>query len=79
MHGGTKTFGLRFRGYSVVPGTAVGLHSHESRTLITAADAAHLTNPNTRGVMLATVLYGADRAIYLKCLSVCAGVESNST
>ena len=74
MHGGTKTFGLRFRGYSVVPGTAIGLHSYELKTCVTAADAAHLTNPITRGVMFASVVYGADREVYLKCLSVCSGV-----
>ena len=29
--------------------------------------------------MFASVVYGADREIYLKCLSVCAGVESTDT
>ena len=73
---GEKTFAYRFRGYSVVPGTSVRLRSSEGKTLITAMDAAHLTNPSTRGVTLALVVKGADREIYLKALSVCAGTET---
>ena len=60
---GETTFAYRFRGYSVVPGTSVRLRSSEGKTLITAMDAAHLTNRLTRGVMLASVVQGADREI----------------
>ena len=47
--------------------------------LLTSLDAAHLTNPSTRGVMLASVFQGADREIWLKALSICAGTESKDT
>ena len=76
---GLDTFCLRFRGYSIVPGTAVGMSQCTSKMLVTAIDAAHLTNPETRGIMLASVSQGANREIYLKTLTVCGGAESNDS
>ena len=64
----TQTFGFRFRGYSIVPGTSIGLRTSESA--VTIIDAAHLTNPETRGVMFLSTVYGADREIHLKFLTV---------
>ena len=73
---GTDTFRLRFRGYSLVPGKDVGIQQSESKMSVTAIDEADLTNPETRGVMLASVIQGADREIHLKSLSICGGVET---
>ena len=76
---GTSEFGFRFRGYAVVPGSAIAIHNCNSRTHVTAIDAAHLTNPETRGIMAASVVFGANREIYLKCLRICGGAESAET
>ena len=60
-----------------MPGTSVRMRVNSCRTLVTAMDAAHLTNPSTRGIMLASTTQGADHEIYLKTLSVCAGTETS--
>ena len=67
--GGTQLLQVLLSEYVIMPGKVW------STAII---DAAHLTNPSTRGVMLASVVQGADREIYLKCLSVCGGAETNN-
>ena len=60
----------------MIPGTSIRYRENQYVTKLTAMDAAHLTNPATGGVTLASVFQGPDREIYTKCLSVCGGTET---